>query len=47
MKINKGGILLKPLLDEDIIILSEWLDKEYIKKWYGEKEDWLDEISIF
>ena len=43
MKINE--IELKPFLDEDEIILDKWLDKEYIKKWYGEKEDWLDEIN--
>lgn len=43
--INKNEIILKPLLDEDIIIFSKWLDKEYISKWFGEKDDWLYEIN--
>lgn len=30
--------------DEDIPILTKWLNKEYIKKWYKNPEDWLTEI---
>lgn len=45
MTISKNAIELKPLLDEDIVIFSEWLDKEFISKWFGEKEDWLNEIN--
>lgn len=43
--INKSRIELKPLMDKDIPLFEKWLDKEYIKKWFGEKEDWLNEIN--
>lgn len=42
---NKTEITLKPLTDEDIPLFDKWLDKEYISKWFGEKEDWLHEIN--
>lgn len=42
---NKNEIILSPLLDEDIVIFSQWLDKEYIRKWFGEKKDWLNEVN--
>lgn len=38
-------IVLIPLTDGDMPLLSGWLDKGYIKKWFGEKEDWLNEIN--
>lgn len=41
----KSEVVLKPLTDEGIPLLDKWLDKEYIKKWFGEKEDWLNEIN--
>jgi len=42
-------LTLKPLLDKDITLFSEWLDKDYIYKWLcptGEehREAWLDEV---
>lgn len=43
--INKNEIVLKPLVENDIILLESWLDKEYIKKWFGDKKDWLNEIN--
>ena len=43
--INKSRIELKPLTEKDIPLFDKWLDKEYIKKWFGEKEDWLNEIN--
>lgn len=42
---TRNDIGLIPLTDQDIPLLTEWLDKEYIKKWFGAKEDWLYEIS--
>lgn len=45
MGINKEEIILKKLTDKDIPLFESWLDKEYIKKWFGDKEDWLDEIN--
>ncbi len=38
-------ITLKPLTDEDIPLLSGWLDRDYIRKWFKEKEPWLNEID--
>jgi len=43
--INKNEIILKPLTDKDIPLFDKWLDKEYISKWFGEKDDWLNEIN--
>ena len=45
MIINKDEIVIKPIQDEDIPLFDIWLDKNYIKKWFGEKEDWLDEVN--
>lgn len=45
MKINKSEVTIKPIRDEYIPLFDKWLDKEYIRKWFGEKEDWLNEIS--
>ncbi len=45
MIINKNEITIKPIRDEDIALFDRWLDKEYISKWFGDKEDWLHEIS--
>lgn len=42
---SKNRIELKPLTEKDIPLFDKWLDKEYIKKWFGEKEDWLNEIN--
>lgn len=43
--INKEEVTLKSLTDHDMPLLESWLDKEYIKKWFGDKEDWLREIN--
>ncbi|MCQ4916638.1 GNAT family N-acetyltransferase [Bacteroides nordii] len=45
MGINREEITLKQLTDEDIPLFESWLDKEYIKRWFGDKEDWLNEIN--
>ncbi|MBC1444827.1 GNAT family N-acetyltransferase [Listeria seeligeri] len=38
-------IKLRKITDEDIELLTSWLNKKYIKKWYNEPEDWLTEIN--
>lgn len=43
--INKNEIVLNPLVENDITQLESWLDKKYIKKWFGDKKDWLNEIN--
>lgn len=45
MIINNNEIVIKSIQEEDIPLFDKWLDKEYIKKWFGEKEDWLNEIN--
>lgn len=29
----------------DIVLFEAWLNKEYIKKWYSDQEDWLLEVK--
>ena len=47
---DTDGIVLKPLLPEDIPLFEKWLCKEYIYRWLcpdGEeqKESWLEEVK--
>jgi len=44
MIINEEDVFLKPLEDEDVVVFEVWLEKEYIKKWFGDKNGWLKEI---
>lgn len=37
-------ITLRPLREEDVTLLTTWLNKDYILKWYHEPEEWLKEI---
>ena len=46
MIIEEKDIILKSLEDEDIIVFENWMDKEYIKKWFGDKDEWLNEIHF-
>lgn len=48
--INADDISLKTLLEEDIPLFEEWLNKEYICKWLcpdgkPQKDAWLDEVK--
>lgn len=43
MKMNK--LNLRPLCDADIALMTQWLNKDYIIKWYNDPEDWLTEIN--
>ncbi|MCL2593043.1 MAG: GNAT family N-acetyltransferase [Defluviitaleaceae bacterium] len=51
MKINENDITLRPLMDEDVNIFKNWLDKNHIYKWFcydggeEEREAWLNEIE--
>ena len=33
--IDKNILSLRPVNEDDFCILEVWLNKEYIKKWYG------------
>ncbi len=38
-------ITLKDFTNNDIPLFTKWLNKPYIKKWYTDTEDWLNEVS--
>lgn len=38
-------ITLRDIEDNDIELLTNWLNKEYILKWYHDASDWLYEIN--
>ncbi len=38
-------IVLREVSDTDIGLLTTWLSKDYILKWYHDPNDWLQEIS--
>ena len=42
--IDKNAISLRLASSDDFSIIEIWLNKEYIKKWYGEPKEWLLEI---
>ncbi|MDR2955958.1 MAG: GNAT family N-acetyltransferase [Prevotella sp.] len=38
-------IKLKPVEDDNIKLLSIWLNKDYILKWYHDADEWLHEVK--
>jgi RimJ/RimL family protein N-acetyltransferase len=38
-------ISLAKIIDDDIILIEQWLQKEYIKKWYDPIDEWINEIK--
>jgi len=38
-------LVLRPFNDDDIYLLTSWLNKDYILKWYHDADDWLAEIN--
>ncbi len=42
--IDKNMVSLRQLNKDDFITIETWLNKGYIKKWYGDPEEWLEEI---
>lgn len=39
------NVEFRRVFDDDLEILNLWLNKDYVKKWYNEPEDWLAEIN--
>ena len=37
---------LRKFAAEDVPIFKEWLQREHIKKWYTEPEDWIAEVTM-
>lgn len=44
-KRGKINMIIKPIKDEDIILIEKWLHQDYILKWYHEPEEWIREIK--
>ena len=40
-----NNISLRKVTDADISMLTEWLHKDYILKWYHDPDDWMHEIE--
>lgn len=38
-------LILRKVNDADIDLLTKWLKKDYILKWYHDPNDWLEEIN--
>lgn len=43
--IQKENISLRLATPHDFATIETWLNKEYIKQWYGDPEEWLTEIK--
>lgn len=41
----ENKITLRKFTNDDLTIIKNWLNKERIKKWYGEPEEWIEEIK--
>lgn len=39
------NISLREFTDEDIGLMTQWLNKDYILKWFSKAEPWLEEIN--
>ena len=39
------NIFIREFDNADMLFIKSWLNKDYIKKWYGEPREWLDEIE--
>jgi len=40
-----NNVSLRAFEDSDLNLMTEWLNKEYILKWYLDAEEWLEEIN--
>ena len=38
-------ISLEKIMEEDVILIEQWLQKEYIKKWYDPIDEWINELK--
>lgn len=41
---DQARLSLRPVGSDDFVIIEAWLNKEYIRKWYGDPGEWLAEI---
>jgi len=41
---NADNIILERLTEEAVVLVEQWLQKDYIKKWYDPIDEWIYEI---
>lgn len=44
VKDKEASLWLKKFTDQDIPLLTKWLDAEHIKPWFTDPQAWLDEV---
>lgn len=42
---NYNGLIIRPLTDEDVTLLTTWLYQDYVLKWFDNPQDWLAEVN--
>ncbi len=42
---DKNKLILRNIHDSDINLVSQWLQKDYVLKWYNDADEWLNEIK--
>lgn len=42
--VDNNMLSLRPVNKQDFPTIEAWLNKDYIKKWYGEPDEWMSEI---
>jgi len=42
---NRNRVIFREYCSSDFSIIESWLNKDYIKQWFGEPKEWLDEIQ--
>lgn len=45
MNMKNKELTIRPVNDKDIDLLTLWLNKDYILKWYHDPDEWLTEIN--
>ncbi|MNE18636.1 Aminoglycoside N(6')-acetyltransferase type 1 [compost metagenome] len=43
----ESNVCLRKMRTEDIHLVEQWLNKDHIKKWFGDPQEWLEEINNF
>ena len=41
---GKGEMVLRPLEEGDVPLVALWLNRDPLREWFGDPEDWLSEI---
>jgi len=38
-------ISFRAMCNNDMLVIERWLNREHVRKWFGEPQTWLDEIN--